>query len=359
MDSRLRSLVFVILPGLSIAADLATKTPAKAPTFAKDVAPIFQEKCQACHRAGSMAPMSLVTYEETRPWVKDIKQRVVARNMPPWHLDKTVGIQHFQNDISLTDEQISTIARWVDAGAPLGDPKDMPAAEAMAARRRLAARQAVRSAGSDHQVGTLHHAGARTGRVVQAAHANPADRAPLGSRGGDAAVDSRRPQDHAPRSRVSAAGGAGPEHRCRPGHLPRRACSWNGRSTRTTISTVPTPESFCCPARASGGRSISTQSARRSATTWSWRFISIPKGEEPKYRTTLTLFSASPGNQLDIPPNTIAQTEGYQMLQKPGAPGEFPAAHAPARQVHAARSAFFRMAPSGRSATSIISTSTG
>src|ERR1700704_2280930 len=101
-------LVSVILPVLSVAAELNTK----APTFAKDVAPILQEKCQACHRAGSMAPMSLVTYEETRPWVKSIKQRVVARTMPPWHLDKTVGIQHFQNDISLSDEQINTIARW-------------------------------------------------------------------------------------------------------------------------------------------------------------------------------------------------------------------------------------------------------
>jgi hypothetical protein len=73
-----------------------------------------------------MAPMSPVTYEETRPWAKAIKQRVLARSMPPWHLDKTVGIQEFQNDISLSDAQIDTIARWVDAGAPQGDPKDMP-----------------------------------------------------------------------------------------------------------------------------------------------------------------------------------------------------------------------------------------
>ena len=176
-------LIAVILPSVSIAADLNTKTP----TFAKDVAPILQEKCQACHRAGSMAPMSLVTYEETRPWAKSIKQRVVTRNMPPWHIDKTVGIQQFQNDISLSDEQIGLIARWVDAGAPLGDPKDMPRAEAVAARRRLAARQTVRAAGLGPQVGALHHARPRPGRVVQAAHANPADRAALGARGGDAA----------------------------------------------------------------------------------------------------------------------------------------------------------------------------
>ena len=63
----------------------------KPVTFAKDIAPIFQAKCQNCHRKDSMAPMSLVTYEETRPWAKSIKERVIARNMPPWHLDKTVG----------------------------------------------------------------------------------------------------------------------------------------------------------------------------------------------------------------------------------------------------------------------------
>src|SRR5579871_2552314 len=98
-----------------------------AVTFTKDIAPIFQEKCEACHRAGSMAPMSLVTYAETRPWAKSIKERVVTHQMPPWHLDKTVGIQHFQNDRSLSDEQIATIVKWVDAGSPLGDAKDMPA----------------------------------------------------------------------------------------------------------------------------------------------------------------------------------------------------------------------------------------
>ncbi len=98
-------------------------------TFAKDVAPIFQEKCQDCHRKGSMAPMSLVTYEEARPWAKAIRERVLTRQMPPWHLDKTVGIQKFQNDTSLSDDQIATIVRWVDTGAPMGDPKDMPPAK--------------------------------------------------------------------------------------------------------------------------------------------------------------------------------------------------------------------------------------
>jgi hypothetical protein len=108
---------------------LALAQPASAanPTFTKDIAPIFQEKCQACHRPESIAPMSLVTFEETRPWVRSIKTRVASRQMPPWHIDKTIGIQKFQNDRSLTDTQIDTIVKWVDAGAPKGDMKDMPA----------------------------------------------------------------------------------------------------------------------------------------------------------------------------------------------------------------------------------------
>src|SRR5580693_4839711 len=109
------------LSRLSLAAG-----PTREVTFTKDIAPILQEKCEECHRNGSMAPMSLVTYDETRPWAKSIKQRVVSRQMPPWHIDRTVGVQKFKNDMSLTDQQIDAIVRWVDAGAPLGDPKDMP-----------------------------------------------------------------------------------------------------------------------------------------------------------------------------------------------------------------------------------------
>jgi hypothetical protein len=110
-----------------VAAGSLTPAAAQTPTFTKDVAPIFQEKCEACHRPNSIAPMSLVTYNESRPWARSIKSRVESRQMPPWHIDKTVGIQHFENDRSLSDEQINTIVRWVDGGAPQGNPADMPA----------------------------------------------------------------------------------------------------------------------------------------------------------------------------------------------------------------------------------------
>ena len=95
-------------------------------TFTKDVAPILQERCQVCHRTGTFAPMSLVNYEQARPWARAIKQKVLAREMPPWFIDKNIGVQHFSNDVSLSDQEIATIAKWVDAGAPQGNPSDMP-----------------------------------------------------------------------------------------------------------------------------------------------------------------------------------------------------------------------------------------
>src|SRR5205814_7944819 len=117
---------------LSIGAVLAIAAPvfaADAPrtvTFTKDVAPILQAKCQECHQPNSIAPMSLITYQEVRPWARSIKERVATRQMPPWHIDRSVGVQKFKNDMSLSDEQVDTIVRWVDEGAVQGNPADLP-----------------------------------------------------------------------------------------------------------------------------------------------------------------------------------------------------------------------------------------
>lgn len=124
MNSKFR--LTILAAGVCLLVSNATFA-ADTVTFAKDIAPILQQKCQECHHAGSMAPMSLVTYEETRPWAKAIRERVITRQMPPWHIDPTVGVQKFKNDMSLSQTQIDTIVRWVDSGAPLGDRKDMPA----------------------------------------------------------------------------------------------------------------------------------------------------------------------------------------------------------------------------------------
>ena len=105
----------------------APEVPGVSPTFTRDVAPILQRSCQLCHRPNGIGPMALETYEQTRRYARLIKQRVDGRTMPPWHIDRAVGIRKFKNDISLTDAEIDTIVRWVDGDAPRGDPADLPA----------------------------------------------------------------------------------------------------------------------------------------------------------------------------------------------------------------------------------------
>ena len=94
------------------------------PTFHKDIEPILQRACQICHRPNNMAPMSLMNYQETRPWARSIRAKVESREMPPWHIDPKVGIQEFKDDRSLSDDEIATISAWVEAGAPRGNIED-------------------------------------------------------------------------------------------------------------------------------------------------------------------------------------------------------------------------------------------
>jgi hypothetical protein len=105
-------------------------TPPPGVTFTRDIAPILQRSCQQCHRPNSVAPMSLLTYEDARPWARAMKTRTALRSqrgaMPPWFVEKDIGIQRFKDDPSLSDEEIVKIARWADSGAPRGNPADMP-----------------------------------------------------------------------------------------------------------------------------------------------------------------------------------------------------------------------------------------
>jgi hypothetical protein len=117
----MRSSLFAVL-GLAVAASSAAA--ADAPTFYKDVLPILQANCQTCHRPGEVAPMSLITYEQARPWAKAIKNAVLIKKMPPWFADPNYG--HFVNERRLSEHSIETLSAWADAGAPAGDEKLAP-----------------------------------------------------------------------------------------------------------------------------------------------------------------------------------------------------------------------------------------
>ena len=155
----------VLAAAFMVGGIIATPASAQttAPTFSKDIAPIFQAKCQACHQPNSIAPMSLITFAEARPWARSIKQRVSTRQMPPWHIDQSVGVQKFKNDMSLSQKQIDTIVAWVDAGAPQGDPKDMPPAKTIATDNEWQAREGrLRRSRPHHQVVGIQDAGEAT-----------------------------------------------------------------------------------------------------------------------------------------------------------------------------------------------------
>jgi mono/diheme cytochrome c family protein len=127
--------LFSLLAALvATTAGTTAQSPAPASgdvTFTRDIAPILQHSCQECHRPDGVAPMSFLTYEDVRPWARAMKTRTGLRNqrgaMPPFFVEKTIGIQKFKHDPSLTEEQIVTIAKWADSGAPRGNPADMPA----------------------------------------------------------------------------------------------------------------------------------------------------------------------------------------------------------------------------------------
>ena len=123
--------VACLLVGSLALAVSAHAAAANAPTFTRDVAPIVFTKCAACHRAGEVAPMTLTSYDDVRPWAKVIKNKVVSREMPPWGADPAHSLK-MRNDRSLSQAQIDTIVAWVDGGAPKGSDADLPPLPAFA-----------------------------------------------------------------------------------------------------------------------------------------------------------------------------------------------------------------------------------
>jgi hypothetical protein len=306
----------LLLPGIATAAEV---------TFAKDVVPILQEKCQECHRKGTAAPMSLVSYAETRPWAKSIRERVITRNMPPWHLDKAVGIQEFQNDRSLSDAQIATIVRWVDAGAPLGDPKDMPPPKNfpeddgwLLAKTYGQPDLVLKSEpytmpahGQDVWFKPLTEVSLTEPRWVRAVEMRPGTTA------------GRKIMHHVLARLIQEEPG-GPGN---PGTAPELAAAGMGNAGLLMEWAIGKNFDIYRP---NCGKLL----LPGSHIWWELHLHAVgeeirdhaelavylyPKGETPKYRTYLTLFSGTSnfGSGIDIPPNTIAQSQGYHLLRQP------------------------------------------
>jgi hypothetical protein len=328
--------VGVLLAGFAIGGEPASTVAGaanKPATFAKDIAPIFQEKCQDCHRKDSMAPMSLVTYEETRPWARSIKERVVTHQMPPWHLDKTVGIQHFQNDRSLTDEQVETIARWVDAGAPQGDAKDMPPPKQWPDDNTWALQKVfgrppdmivksdpytMPAVSQDQWWKPTADLGITEPRWVRAVEMRPGT--PAGRKITHHALAHLMQNETDPAAKAAADDGTGGGAATQGGVLMEWAVGKTGDIYRPNTGKLLLPGAkiwWDIHYHAVG------ETIRDHVELAVWLY---PKDETPKYRTYLTLFGATSnngGSPLDIQPNTIKETQGFHVLKAPAILGNF------------------------------------
>ena len=321
IDARL---VATLTLGVSLvfSASAAELTNAKPVTFAKDIAPIFQEKCQDCHRKGTAAPMSLVTYEESRPWAKSIKQRVVTRNMPPWHIDPTVGVQQFKNDMSLSDDQIAKIVRWSDSGAPMGDPKDMPAAKAFPANdtwrleKEFGAPDTVLKSdpytmpaqSQDQWWRPVTNIDVKEPRWVRAVEMRPGTEA--GRKITHHAIAHLVQHDpDAPQigDQDSSNSRGGPDE---AGQLMEWAVGKNYDIFRDGTGKLILPGSHVwwdIHYHAVG------EQVRDHVELAVWFY---PKGQEPKYRTYLTGFQGITGGRMDLQPNTLTESNGYTVLKQ-------------------------------------------
>jgi hypothetical protein len=307
------ALATLIGVGVASPAELGTREI----TFTKDIAPILQAKCESCHRPGQMAPMALITYQQVRPWAKDIRERVAMRQMPPWHLDPTVGIQSFQNDMSLSNSQIDTIVKWVAAGAPQGDPKDMPAARQWPEDRgwQLASQFGQPDLVIKSEPYTMP---AR----AQDAWFRPLSQIPLTEPRWVRAVEIR----------PASAAGRKITHHALAYLQQEEPGSHTGIVTQGLLMEWAVNKNYDIY-RPNTGKLL-VPGAR---IWWEMHYHAVgeeirdnvelaiylyPKGLEPKYRTYLTLFRATPPGEdtvgeLDIPPNSVVQSEGYQTLKAP------------------------------------------
>jgi hypothetical protein len=310
LESRRLARTLVFGGGMLVLSTAAT-AQTSAPTFTKDIAPIFKEKCEACHRPDSIAPMSLVTFQETRPWARSIRARVADRQMPPWHIDRSVGVQSFKNDRSLTDKEIETILKWADAGAPQGDPKDMPPVRtwpedqgwnfaALFGQKEpdliINSHEFTMPAQSqDAWDKRTTPSGITEPRWVRAIEIRPAT------------IKGRKITHHAiaylQQNDPGAKGGFG---------LPTPFMEWavgkQGELMRPDTGKLLLPDSsFRWDIHYSQGGEEITSHVEMGIYFY-------PKGQEPKYRNTLSLVPAALGT-LDIRPNTLSLVEGFMVLR--------------------------------------------
>lgn len=302
-------------------ASAGTTAAANVPTYAKDVAPIFQARCQECHQPGSIAPMSLLTYDDAKKYSRRIKAKVEQRLMPPWHIDRTVGIQQFANDRSLTDAEVSTISRWADAGAPLGNPADLPAARTFPDPNRW---QLAEKLGKPDLIikSKPYTLAART----QDKWFRPEVETGLTEQRWVRAIEIKPVRDHdrkivhhvlayllQPEQGVTGLASTAHEHQSNAGLFMEWAVGKTGQIFPADAGKLMLPGSkirWEVHYHAIGEEIADSQVEMA--------IYFYPKGFVPQHRTVLRMFDLSRGRDLDIPPNEKTITQNYYVMPAPG-----------------------------------------
>ena len=320
------TLVGAATVALVVPAAISRPTPAgaathRAVTYAKDVAPIFQRKCQECHQPGSIAPMSLLNYDDAVSEADQIREKVSKRMMPPWHIDKTVGIQEFKNDRSLSDAEIETIVNWIDDGTPMGNPVDLPPArkfpdpnrwqlaDKMGTQPDLIIRSTPYSLAA-HTQDKWYRPTVETGvteprwvRAIEVKPVHPQDRKIVHH------VLAYLIQDE---PEVTGLAMSAHDHQPNAGLFMEWAVGKTGQVYAPDAGKLMLPGSkirWEVHYHANGEEMKDTQVELA--------VYFYPKGFVPKHRTVLTMFNVARGSELDIPPNEKTITQNFYVLQAP------------------------------------------
>jgi hypothetical protein len=285
--------------------DVHARTLAGQVTFTRDIAPIFQAKCTQCHHTGTAAPMALTTYEEVRPWARSIGQRVASREMPPWHLDKTVGIREYKNDRSLTDGEIATVVKWVDAGAPIGNPADMPPLQKFGPEDvwhigkpdlivRMDKVHTMYARGPDWWIDYFADTGLTENRWIKAMEIRPGNRRIVHH----AVVNAIEPDapPGTPETGVQL-------HEYAVGKYGDTFNENTGRLLKAGTRLRFDMHYFAI------GEELTDQTEIA--------FMFYPKGFTPKYEVRSIPFRNLPNDELEIPPNSVVRHDGYFRLTRP------------------------------------------
>lgn len=289
-------------------------------TYTRDVAPILQQKCQTCHQPGSIAPISLLTYDDAKKYARRIRAKVSDRLMPPWHIDRTIGIQQFKDDRSLTDAQVAAIVDWVDAGAPMGDPKDMPPAITFPDPNRwqLAEKLGqpdliIRSKPytlaphtQDKWYRPVVETGLKEARWVRAIEVKPVR------------ANDRKIVHHVlayllqDEDGVTGLASSAHDHQANAGLFMEWAVGKTGQIFPEDAGKLMLPNSRI---RWEVHMHAIGEEFKDSQVELAVYFY--PKGYVPQHRTVLRMFDVSRGSELDIPPNEKTVTQNFYVLQAP------------------------------------------